>query len=46
MPDPHPPDIGQTAPDFTLPDSTGTPRRLSELAADGPLVLILYRGCW
>ena len=46
MPDSHTPDIGQTAPDFTLADSAGDPRRLSELAASGPLVLIFYRGCW
>lgn len=46
MPDSLTPDAGQTAPDFTLPDSTGAPRRLSELPAGGPLVLIFYRGCW
>jgi len=46
IPDARPPDAGQTAPDFTLPDSTGTPRRLSELVAGGSLVLIFYRGCW
>jgi peroxiredoxin Q/BCP len=46
MPDVRIPDAGGTAPDFTLPDSTGTPRRLSELVADRPLVLIFYRGSW
>ena len=40
------PEIGQCAPDFVLPDSTGTERRLSELVAPGPLVLIFFRGHW
>jgi thioredoxin-dependent peroxiredoxin len=33
---------GDTAPDFELPDETGTPRKLSDLLADGPLVLFFY----
>jgi thioredoxin-dependent peroxiredoxin len=33
---------GDTAPDFELPDDDGTPRRLSELAASGPVVLFFY----
>ena len=33
---------GDTAPDFELPDETGTVRRLSELLADGPAVLFFY----
>jgi len=33
---------GDTAPDFQLPDQTGTPRKLSELLADGPVVLFFY----
>jgi peroxiredoxin Q/BCP len=33
---------GDTAPDFELPDETGTPRQLSELLADGPVVLFFY----
>lgn len=41
-----PPQPGETAPDFELPDSTGTPRRLSELCSAGPLVLVFYRGHW
>jgi peroxiredoxin len=40
------PTIGQVAPDFTLADSSGGTRRLSELVAAGPLVLIFYRGHW
>jgi peroxiredoxin Q/BCP len=33
---------GDTVDDFELPDQTGTPRRLSELAATGPVVLFFY----
>ncbi|MCV7194624.1 peroxiredoxin [Mycolicibacterium brumae] len=33
---------GDTVDDFTLPDQTGTPRRLSDLLADGPVVLFFY----
>jgi peroxiredoxin Q/BCP len=33
---------GDHAPDFTLPDQDGTPRALSELLADGPVVLFFY----
>ncbi|MFC7815312.1 peroxiredoxin [Streptomyces sp. NPDC057367] len=34
--------VGDTVDDFTLPDEAGTPRRLSELLADGPVVLFFY----
>ncbi|MBV9157127.1 MAG: redoxin domain-containing protein [Acidobacteriaceae bacterium] len=37
---------GEFAPDFELLDSTGTQRRLSELVAQTPLVLLFYRGYW
>lgn len=33
---------GDQAPDFELPDQDGTPRRLSSLLADGPVVLFWY----
>jgi peroxiredoxin Q/BCP len=33
---------GTLAPDFALPDHTGRTRRLSELAAEGPLILYFY----
>lgn len=33
---------GEYAPDFELPDQNGTPRRLSELARAGPVVLFFY----
>jgi thioredoxin-dependent peroxiredoxin len=35
-------DIGDIAPDFELPDQAGTPRKLSELLAGGPVVLFFY----
>ena len=34
--------IGDEVPDFELPDQDGTPRRLSTLLADGPVVLFFY----
>lgn len=33
---------GDTAPDFTLPDQDGTDRTLSDMLADGPVVLFFY----
>jgi peroxiredoxin Q/BCP len=33
---------GDVVPDFELPDQTGTNRKLSELLADGPVVLFFY----
>ena len=33
---------GDTAPDFELPDQTGTPRKLSDYLAAGPVVLFFY----
>lgn len=33
---------GDTVADFELPDQDGTPRRLSALAASGPVVLFFY----
>jgi peroxiredoxin Q/BCP len=33
---------GDVVPDFELPDQDGTPRRLSELLAAGPVVLFFY----
>ncbi|SEF15186.1 peroxiredoxin [Jiangella alba] len=43
-------DAGDPVHDFVLPDQSGTPRRLSELLAAGPVVLFFYpaamsRGC-
>jgi peroxiredoxin Q/BCP len=33
---------GDQVPEFELPDQSGTPRRLSSLLADGPVVLFFY----
>ncbi|MER8018132.1 peroxiredoxin [Streptomyces griseoluteus] len=35
-------EIGDVVEDFALPDETGTERRLTELLADGPVVLFFY----
>jgi len=37
---------GTTFPDIDLPDHTGRPRTLSELAGGDPLVLLTSRGWW
>lgn len=34
--------VGDLATDFELPDATGTPRRLTELLTQGPVVLFFY----
>ena len=36
--------IGTAAPEFTLPDQHGRPRRLRDLLADGPLIFNLGHG--
>jgi peroxiredoxin Q/BCP len=33
---------GDVVPDFTLPDQTGAPRKLSDFLAHGPVVLFFY----
>ncbi len=41
------PDIGDAAPDFTLPGAAdGRAYRLSEALRSGPVVLSFYRGQW
>lgn len=41
------PQVGQTAPDFTLPDAHGKPVTLSELRKTSRAVLLIfYRGYW
>ncbi|MFK0158958.1 peroxiredoxin [Streptomyces sp. NPDC090499] len=37
-----PVEVGSTIEDFALPDETGTTRTLTELLADGPVVLFFY----
>ncbi|MBK7399595.1 MAG: hypothetical protein IPJ34_25890 [Myxococcales bacterium] len=39
--------VGQgVAPAFSLPDQNGTPTTLAGLLANGPAVLVFYRGFW
>jgi peroxiredoxin len=38
--------VGDRAPNFTLPDALGQPVTLRELTAQGPVVLVFYRGEW
>jgi peroxiredoxin len=38
--------VGEVAPDFTLPDANGKPVHLAELLKNGPVVLTFYRGAW
>jgi peroxiredoxin len=38
--------VGDELEDFTLPDATGSRVTLSELVADGPAVIVFYRGGW
>ena len=38
--------VGDSAPDFVLPDAVGKPVKLSDLLAKGPVVLSFYRGQW
>ncbi len=38
--------VGDTAPDFALPDAMGRPVSLSEMLRSGPVVLTFYRGSW
>lgn len=38
--------VGDTAPDFILPDVQGEPVRLRALLDNGPVALVFYRGGW
>ena len=38
--------VGDTAPDFSLPDALGRTVTLSDLLAQGPVVVTFYRGEW
>ena len=38
--------VGESAPDFELPDIDGTPMMLSHALRSGPVVLTFYRGAW
>ncbi|WP_410666673.1 peroxiredoxin-like family protein [Amycolatopsis sp. cmx-4-68] len=39
-------EVGDKIEDFELPGADGEPTRLAELVADGPAVLVFYRGQW
>jgi peroxiredoxin len=39
-------EVGDRTPDFTLPDQLGREVRLSDRLAQGPVVLVFYRGEW
>ena len=43
---PQLPNTGESAPEFELPDSTGTLQRLSDVASQGLVVLVFFRGHW
>ncbi len=38
--------VGDPAPAFSLPDTTGNDVSLQSLTASGPAVLVFYRGDW
>ena len=38
--------VGDTAPNFTLPDAQGEPITLADLLVQGPVVVTFYRGEW
>lgn len=38
--------VGAPAPDFTLPDASGTPVSLASFREQKPVVLVFYRGYW
>lgn len=38
--------VGQTAPDFSLPNQNGEQRQLSDLLKNGAVVISFYRGGW
>ena len=40
------PQVGQKAPDFSLPNVRGEQVQLSSLLSNGPVVLTFYRGGW
>jgi peroxiredoxin len=39
-------EVGDKIEDFTLPAADGAPTSLGDLVADGPAVLVFYRGQW
>jgi peroxiredoxin len=43
---PNVPRVGETAPDFRLPNTSGEERRLSDMVKERPTILVFYRGHW
>ncbi len=41
-----PPEVDSEVPDLSLPDLGGETRTLSERIAEGPVVLVFFRGAW
>lgn len=39
-------EVGQTAPDFTLPDPDGTDHTASALRGEKNLLVVFFRGAW
>ena len=42
----HALNVGDSAPDFTLPNAAGDPVALASLLKKGPVVVVFYRGHW
>ena len=38
--------VGETVPDFTLPNVRGEAVTLSDMLANGPAIVAFYRGAW
>ena len=45
-PTPNAPQLGDTAQDFVLPTSDGASFDLAQARADGPVLIMFYRGFW
>ena len=43
---PAPVQVGDSVPDVALPSIDGADHILSDAVAEGPVVLVLYRGVW
>jgi hypothetical protein len=46
LPRATPPAVAERAPDFELPDHQGDRFSLGRALADGPILLVFYRGHW
>ena len=43
---PNVPRVGAVAPDFRLPNTSRETRRLDDMVANRPVILVFYRGYW